>query len=203
MHNHEKEYKTMTQEQMTTALLESTVKVVAVDGLDKTTTKSIAKGANLNEVYIYRNFSNKEDLLVKTFELLDNELVQACLTHLPVMEKSEIDFRVRCRILFDGVWQFILGDRDRCKYFIQYFYSPYFKKFSAQNHKIRFESVVELIKPAFKDGIDVWLLLNHILNIIFDFALKIFDGEIDDDAETADLVFNLIFTSVFPYFAKK
>ena len=36
--------------------IESAVRVVARDGLDKTTTKAIAADAGLNEAYIYRCF---------------------------------------------------------------------------------------------------------------------------------------------------
>ena len=185
-----------------TALIESTVKVVAVDGLDKTTTKSIAKGAELNEVYIYRSFANKEDLLVKTFDVLDDELVKACLEHLPVMLKRDLLFKDRSRALFNGVWHFILSRSDRCKYYIQYFYSPYFNKFSAEKHKVRFEGVEAFMTPAFCDEADVWLLLNHMLNIVFDFAINVFNGDLPDDKATEELVFNLVFASVSPYFAK-
>ena len=192
----------MKQEQMATALYESTIKVVASDGLDKTTTKSIAKGAGLNEVYIYRLFEDKEDLLFKTFELLDDELATACLARLPVMEREDIPFKDKCRVLFDGVWQFILNEPDRCKYFIRYFYSPYFRRFSADNHRVRFDAVVSIMAPAFEEPTNTWMMLNHIINILFDFTVKVFDGEMPNDEKTADLVFTLVYSSVIPYLSK-
>ena len=187
---------------MTTALYESTIKVVSCDGLDKTTTKSIARGAGLNEVYIYRLFEDKEDLLFKTFELLDDELATACLEYLPVMERDDISFKEKSRVLFNGVWKFVLGKPDRCQYFIRYFYSPYFIRFSANNHRIRFDSVVNIMGPAFEDSENTWLLLNHIINILFDFAVKVFNGEMPDDDKTADIVFTLVYASVTPYLNK-
>ena len=45
------------------AFIEGTVRVVARDGLDKTTTKAIATEAGLSEAYIYRCFESKEALL--------------------------------------------------------------------------------------------------------------------------------------------
>ena len=55
----------MTQDEMRLALLDSTVRIIAKDGLDKATTRSIAQAAQLNEAYIYRFFNDKEDLFKK------------------------------------------------------------------------------------------------------------------------------------------
>lgn len=59
----------MTQADRKLALLGSTIRVIARDGLDKTTTKAIATEANLNEAYIYQLFDGKEDLLKKSLQL--------------------------------------------------------------------------------------------------------------------------------------
>ena len=39
-------------------LIEATIRVIAAEGMDKTTTKIIAKEAGLFETYIYQYFSN-------------------------------------------------------------------------------------------------------------------------------------------------
>lgn len=51
------------------AFIEGTVRVVARDGLDKTTTKAIATEAGLSEAYIYRCFESKEALLCAAFHM--------------------------------------------------------------------------------------------------------------------------------------
>ena len=56
-------------------LIEATIKVIAAEGMDKTTTKVIAKEAGLFETYIYQYFSSKENLLAETFDALDSELL--------------------------------------------------------------------------------------------------------------------------------
>ena len=55
-------------------LIDNTIMVIAANGLDKTTTKAIVKGTDINEAYIYSHFSDKEDLLAKVFETLDEAL---------------------------------------------------------------------------------------------------------------------------------
>ena len=59
------------KDNMRQTFIECAVRVVARDGLDKTTTKLIAKEAGLNEAYIYRCFKNKEDLLSEAFYMED------------------------------------------------------------------------------------------------------------------------------------
>lgn len=53
------------------AFIDGTVRVVARDGLDKTTTKAIATEAGLSEAYIYRCFESKEALLRAAFHMED------------------------------------------------------------------------------------------------------------------------------------
>ena len=191
----------MTQEEMRLALVNSTVKVVANDGLDKTTTKAISTAADLNEVYIYRLFEGKEDLLRKSFEILDTELTDAVYSALPVMYNNEQDFVSNCRILFCTVWRFLLGNRDKCVCYMRYFYSPYFQKHSAESHTERVAKVIEGMTPAFADGSDVYFFLNHILNVMLGFAIKVFDGDLTNDNKTAEMIFTIVFSSVRPYLA--
>ena len=191
----------MTQEEMRLALVNSTVKVVANDGLDKTTTKAISTVADLNEVYIYRLFEGKEDLLRKSFEMLDKELIDAVYSALPVMYNNEQDFVSNCRILFCTVWHFLLGNRDKCVCYMRYFYSPYFQKHSAESHTERVAKVIEGMTPAFADGSDVYFFLNHILNVMLGFAIKVFDGDLTNDNQTAEMIFTIVFSSVRPYLA--
>lgn len=191
----------MTQEEMRLALVNSTVKVVANDGLDKTTTKAISTAADLNEVYIYRLFEGKEDLLRKSFEMLDKELIDTVYLHLPVMYNEDRDFVSNCRIFFCSIWNFLLGNRDKCVCYMSYFYSPYFQKHSAESHVERAAKVVDGMTSAFAQGSDVYFFLNHILNVMLGFAIKVFDGDLTNDDKTAEMIFTIVFSSVRPYLA--
>lgn len=53
------------------ALLNSTVRIVAQYGLERTTTKLIAADAQINEAYIYRCYDSKDSLLQATFHMED------------------------------------------------------------------------------------------------------------------------------------
>ena len=181
-------------------LIDRTIIVVAENGLDKTTTKAIVKGTDINEAYIYRYFSDKEDLLSHVFDTLDEELVAKVMQHLPVMYMRELEYELRCRVFFEAVWKFLLGNKEKCLAFVRYYYSPYLTKYSAESHKRRYVPVVEKFKEAFKDEADVWMILNHILNVMLDFAVKAHNGQMPKEDNYVEHVFLVIYASVKQYF---
>ena len=119
-------------------LIDGTIRVIAKEGLEKASTKLIGTTTSINEVYIYRCFKSKEDMFNETFAFLDDELVTKVLQHIDVMYMQEFEFLIRCKIFFNSIWRFVLGNRDKCVTYIRYYYSPYFQKFSAEKHKERF-----------------------------------------------------------------
>lgn len=181
-------------------LIDRTIIVIAENGLDKTTTKAIVKGTDINEAYIYRYFSDKEDLLSHVFDTLVEELVAKVMQHLPVMYMRELEYELRCRVFFEAVWKFLLGNKEKCLAFVRYYYSPYFTKYSAESHKRRNVPVVEKFKEAFKDEADVWMILNHILNVMLDFAVKAHNGQMPKEDNYVEHVFLVIYASVKQYF---
>ena len=190
----------MTHYDVQSRLIDRTIIVIAENGLDKTTTKAIVKGTDINEAYIYRYFSDKEDLLSHAFDTLDEELVAKVMQHLPVMYMRELEYELRCRVFFEAVWKFLLGNKEKCRAFVRYYYSPYFTKYSAENHKRRYVAVVEKFKEAFKDEADVWMILNHILNVMLDFAVKVHNGQMPNEENYSEHVFRVIYRSIEQYF---
>lgn len=193
----------MNHDELRQKLIDGTIRVIATDGLDRASTKQIGLATATNEAYIYRCFKSKEDLLAKTFASLDEELVSKAMQHIPVMYMQELEYEMRCRFYFVAIWEFLLGNREKCLAFIQYYYSPYFKKYSATEHTQRFLPVVNKFRDAFREESNAWLILNHILTTMLDFAIKVYDGVIPNSDETTDRVFCLIFATVRQYFKKK
>lgn len=193
----------MKHQNVRSRLIDSAIKAISSYGMDKTTTKAIVEGTNINEGYIYSYFKGKEDLLAKMFDSLDVELSDTMLQHMPVMYMTGMDMETRCRTYFFLIWQFLLGNRDKCLAYIRYFYSPYFIKNSATIHKQRFSPVIEKFTPAFLEEADVWMLLNHILNVMFDFAVKVHNDEMSGSDKYSEHVFRVLYRSVEQYFIKE
>lgn len=174
--------------------------MIATKGLDKTTTKAIVADSGINEVYIYRHFKNKEDLVAKAFDKLDNELVEKTMLHLPVMYTQGLPYEDRCRFFFMAIWEFLLSNREKCLAFVQYYYSPHFAKVSHEIHKRRYIPLVERFKVAFREEADVWMILNHILNVMLDFAVKVHNGQMPGDNSYSEHVFRVVYRSIEQYF---
>lgn len=190
----------MKQDDLRQALIDGAIHVIAHNGLDKATTKAISNATGINEVYIYRIFENKEKLFEKVFEYLDIQLVDKALLHIDVMYMTEMDYETRCRIYFLAIWRFLIGNRDEIFAYVRYYYSPYFDKRCSAVHKQRFIPLVNKFKDAFKDEADVWMILNHILNVMLDFAVMVHNDEMPKKDNYTEHVFRVIYQSVKQYF---
>ncbi len=183
-------------------LINGTIHVIARDGLDKATTKSIGEETSINQAYIYRNFADKEDMFARAFDVLDAELADNVMKHLPLLFRQDIERETRCRFAFFAVWEFLLSNRDKCLAYVRYYYSPYFNDYSFDVHKERFMPIVDRFKDAFIDEADVWMILNHILNVMLDFAVKVHNSQMSKDDDYSEHVFRVVYRSVEQYFRK-
>ncbi len=190
----------MKQDAIRQAMIDGTIHVIARDGLENATTKLLARESGVNEAYIYRFFGGKDDMLIKTFENLDEELVNGIQSNIIYMKVQNMEMRERCWLVFCGVWKFLLSNKDKCLTFIRYYYSPYFDRYSAESHKKRYEGLVKVISRAFHEDAYVWMILNHILNVMLDFAIKVFNGTMENTDANVEHVFRVIYESVKQYF---
>ena len=176
-------------------LIESTITVIAEKGLDKTTTKAISIDSNLNEVYIYRNFESKEEMIKCAFEVLDRELLQVILDSTPILEE-DLPIQERCNRVVSSIWAFLLQDSKRCKSYIRYYYSPYFHDFSAKTHSELYAEAIEKFVPVFKEGVIVRLFLHYILDAMLATAIKVFDGSMPEGDKTEEYLCEVIYSSI-------
>ena len=190
----------MKHDDLRQALVDGTIHVIAQNGLDKATTKAISNATGINEVYIYRTFENKEELFEKAFEHLDKQLVDKTLMHIDVMYMREMNYETRCRVYFLAIWRFLIGNKDEILMYVRYYYSQYFKKYSAEAHKQRFLPLVNKFSEAFKDEADVWMILNHILNVMLNFAMLVHNEEMSREDNYTEHVFRVIYRSIEQYF---
>ena len=180
-------------------LIEQTIKVVADEGFDKATTKAIVGDTGINEAYIYKYFKDKYDLLTATFSALDEELYSKAMHYVSVMNMPNVDFESRCQLFFTAVWQFLLGNREKCITYVRYYNSPYFRKYSLDEHKRRYLPLVSKFSAAFRAEANTWMILHHILETMLGFAIKVFNGELENNEDTATHVFILVYGTVCSY----
>ena len=191
----------MEQSYMRQKFIDSTIHIVAADCIHKATTKAIATHSGINEAYIYRVFKDKDDLFAATFAEIDNELIACILKYVPIMNIKGIDIDERCHIFFRSCWKNIVSDREKCSFFIKYYYSHYYNSYSPIDRRRAYCRVIESFTPAFKKSTDVWRVLNRILDIVYSTIIKILRAEIPDDEETAEEVFSVIYSAIGTQFS--
>lgn len=192
----------MDQATIRQALIKSTIHTISEFGIDSATTKQLATHAGVNEVYIYRIFGGKDRLFKETFDYVDKDFSSALLKFFPMSYNRSRDIETRFKILFKLIWQYAINDKEKCSFFIRYYYSRCYTKQVSEERKVIYADVMRVFNTAFARGTDTWWLFNHILDVIFSSAVKVLRGEIVDNDETAENIFNLLFPAIKQYFKK-
>ena len=184
--------------------IHNTIRLVAEGGFEKATTRAIAgerreiNNIKLNEAHIYRVFGTKENLFAETFAVLDNELILVIREGLSVFD-AEKAFKEQCQSFFRKLWRFLLQNEEKCRYYTRYYHSVYFKNNIYKAHIKKYEILVEKLRPAFVSGADVWSLLHHIITVMLDFAIRVYNGTLGDTEENAAHIFTVAYSSIIPY----
>ena len=187
-------------------LIENAIHLIAEGGFEKATTKELAySGGHLpdlrmNEVYIYRFFGSKENLYEAAFVRLDTELFSAFKRGVEIIGGFEVGGQEKLGKFFSMVWQFVMGDEERCRCYVRYYYSVYFKGRSQEAHKKLFAKVAREMLPIFKDETDVEILLHSVFTTMFDFAIRVYNGELEDNEINRLNIFNVLYCMMMTYF---
>ena len=187
-------------------LIDNTIHLIAEGGFEAATTHAItysnvsAPDVKLNEVYIYRLFGGKEQLYAEAFEKLDSELVGEISRDLVEFQNTEYSRDMKLKIMFMHLWHFLLQNEEHCRAYVRFYYSVYFKGMTQKKHNKNFNKVVEKFSVAFKPEADVLSLLHSVLTTMLDFAIRVYNGELSDSEDSADHIFNMLYSSLSSYF---
>ncbi len=187
-------------------LIENAIHLIAEGGFEKATTKELTYcGGHLpdfkmNEVYIYRFFGSKEKLYETAFVRLDSELIQAFKNGTEIVGGFGGDIKRKLNEFFILAWRFILGNEERCRCYVRYYYSIYFKGDSRMSHKKLFEGIITEVTPIFKEEADVEAILHSVFTAMFDFAIRVYNGELEDSDINRPHIFNVLYCMMATYF---
>ncbi len=189
-------------------LIDNTIHLIARGGFELATTKNLThfgeepKGIKMNEAYIYRLFGSKEELYQSTFSTLDNELVSAFRNAIIILNDFSVDTKKKFYQFFLLAWQFVLRNEERCRCYVRYYYSIYFKGKALEKHKQYFDTIINIFKPLFIDEADVKAIMHSVFTTLLDFAIRVYNGELLDDEVNRPHVFNVLYCMVLTYLKK-
>lgn len=192
-------YREERDEKRREALMDATVKVIAEHGLENTATNMICSESGVNVAYIYRFFDSKEDLIANTFAAEDVLFLNTILENFPVLQYDSIDYQMRCQVLFMKCWNFLMERRQPLVFYVRYYYSSSFQKYAYAAHMRRYAVLIEKMKTAFPETVDVRAVLHHILDTLLGEAMKQVNDPQGSNDLAAEKAFYLIFSVVKAY----
>ena len=187
-------------------LIRNAIHIIAEGGFEKATTKELThcsgnlSGFKMNEVYIYRIFGSKENLYEAAFVYLDNELFRAFRNGVLAVGEFDNSIKQKMYQFFLLAWRFILGNEEKCRCYVRYYYSIYFKEHSLEAHNKLFKGVVSEMAPIFNDEADVVSILHSVFTALFDFAIRVYNGELEDSDINRPHIFNVLYCMMVTYF---
>ena len=194
------------EEEIKNLLVSNAINLIAEGGFEKATTKELAYyGGNLpdvkmNEVYIYRLFGSKENVYAAAFVFLDNELFDAFKSAIKTVGGFDKDIKEHLYQFFLLAWQFILKNEDRCRCYVRYYYSVYFRGESKDRHKKKFESIIAPMTEMFKEEANVPAVLHSVFTALLDFGIRVYNGELEDNDDSRRHIFNVLYCMMATYF---
>ena len=187
-------------------LITNTIRLIAEGGFEMATTRAIVhsgeapKDMKLNEVYIYRLFGSKEQVYEEAFRRLDNQLVSALVNCLKSVGPLESDPRNQLYKVFVRTWRFLLKNEEYCRCYVRYYYSVYFRGDSLLKHRNSFDKIVAAFAPLFKEEADVTSIMHSVLTTLLDFAIRVYNEDLEDNNVNAEHIFNVLYCSMQSYF---
>lgn len=198
MHKYCKVLYTMNKEQrIRDILISNAVSLVAEGGFEIATTKAITyisrdTDVKMNEVYIYRFFGSKENLFAAAFHRLDREflfVLHSAFAHTDLVADDTEDAFYTA---FLEIWDHVINNEAKFRYYIRYYYSAYFVKLSLQEHLRLFDDIIGDFSHVFVADADVRSVMHSVLTILLDFAVRVYNGDLEDNDQNRPHVFRVL-----------
>lgn len=187
-------------------LIKNAIHLISEGGFEKATTKELTYCSGhlpdykMNEVYIYRFYGNKAGLYEAAFASLDAELYDTFIDGIKAVGNFEGQTKEKLHEFVLIAWHFIMSNEERCRYYVRYYYSIYFKDISKENHNKLFEKIVNEFSPLFKEEADVPAILHSVFTAFLDFAIRVYNGDLEDNEENRPHMFNVLYCMMVTYF---
>ena len=93
-------------------LIDSTVRVIARDGLDKASIRTISSDCQIPNPYIYQHFKDKDDLFVSSFSREDSTLASEFLSVFSSVHDAIKDTETGCQVIWLRLWNYMMGHQE-------------------------------------------------------------------------------------------
>ena len=171
-----------------TALMDAVVRLVSKNGVENVSTRAIiaeAEGVG-TDVYLYRLFGNKENLLLRTFLREDEKLVDEVMKRSDVLWESSLPSGDRFRHFWHSVWLWLtVAHPETCLFLNRYYYCSFCGEQAKQGHIALCAPLTEKWSPLFP-GVNVGRMLDTAVGMVLATAFQVCSGRMPDDGTAAE-----------------
>lgn len=178
-------------------LKDNAIRLVVEEGFSNLTTKKVAQASELAEVYIYRYFESKTDLLEQCFmdaeETLGEKLIEL-FSRIP-----ETDMEEHARKTWYELWDYMMEHKDVIIFCTRFYNSSYFTEEMLEFTKQNFVEMMKKIRTshkgwtvANKDTDEKDMIIQYIINVTTDYAVKVLHDEMDNTEAMVDFIYHRI-----------
>ncbi|GEM_PF-444398 len=165
------------------ALLNAVIKVTSRDGLERLTTKSVEAESGCSERYIFLYFGSKDAMLTQTFDRVEMRFLNAIAAAFRESVSKEKGTEAFLRRVWYAGWKELSDNPDETKFFIRYFFSEQFVRFSRENHEKNTEPVVNMFAPLFLEGHDARDSIRYVLMSMLSSSLTAINSQKPSESE--------------------
>ena len=188
-------------------IINNTIHLMAIGGFEAATVKEITKSGGdlpdlkMNDAYVYRIFGGKEELYRAVFTRLDTELYYYFRKALDeaAMDGSAGNVKEKSLVFFHSIWDFIMGNKEKCFCYVRHYYSIYLSGESLKAHLDLYEGLVSRISPIFREEADIDAIIHSVFTTMLSFAVRSYKGELLNDEENRLHIFNVLFCMMASY----
>jgi len=189
--------RTIIRNEMRQSLKDNAIRLVVEEGFSNLTTKKVAQASELAEVYIYRYFESKTDLLEQCFidaeEALGEKLAEL-FTRVP-----EINMEEHARETWYELWNYMMEHKDMIIFCTRFYNSSYFTEDMLEFKKQNFVEMMKKIRASHKgwtvenkDSDEKDMLIQYIVNVTTDYAVKVLQDELEHTETMVDFIYHRI-----------
>jgi len=181
------------------SLMDGAINAVANFGLEGLTTKQIAVAANVSENYIYRYYVDRDDLLRKTFEKLDKELFEIAKNYCVLLKEDGSSMKERAYKYFLACWAYIADGSNKCKFYVRYYNSTFFKGETVELHKKNCDEFYYMgFANAMKEK-EISIVRHSLFALLLSQAMDVANGKVKNDDTMKKAFFEVLYSLVKDY----
>ncbi|MCQ2399554.1 MAG: TetR/AcrR family transcriptional regulator [Clostridia bacterium] len=179
--------------------IDSTINVIAAQGLDKASTRAIANDCNLNDALIFRYFDNKNAMFKQSFIRTDREIYKIIWDAKEKARKEGATFEGRSRAMLDTTWDCLMAHKNKSLFYVRFYYSVYYRDKEREEHVKLFTPLIEEFKAVAEEGTMVDIVTHAIFDMLMSLVVKGLKGELPHDGTEYPKNFKLLYSVLKAY----